>query len=100
MCPEKPSHMFLITPASIQFEIRKVRFPAFGTAAVSSERMFDASNALRQIEGGVCPCSGCGGGLTDPLLSRGGWAFCQNCRCAWQTSVIDGHHYATTIPAG
>src|SRR5438552_2485300 len=71
-----------------------------GTAiGVKCELMFDASRALPAIGSGSCACSGCGGLLTDSSLSKGGWGFCQVCRCAWKVSTIDGHEYATTIPA-
>jgi hypothetical protein len=59
--------------------------------------MFDRAAALACVGVGKCACSGCSGELTDPALSRGGWSFCRNCRCAWKTSMIDGQEYATAI---
>jgi hypothetical protein len=59
--------------------------------------MFDRGVALSRLEAGKCACHGCAGELTDAALSRGGWRFCRNCRCAWKASTIDGQEYATAI---
>jgi hypothetical protein len=61
--------------------------------------MFDRSQALSRIGAGSCACAACGGRLSEPALSPGGWGFCRICRCAWKVSAIDGHEYATTIPS-
>jgi hypothetical protein len=63
------------------------------------ELMFDRVGALKRIESGNCACTGCVGRLTEAALSRGGWCSCRDCRCAWKSSIIDGHEYATTIPS-
>jgi hypothetical protein len=61
--------------------------------------MFDRATAIRQIEQGRCACERCPGDLTKPTLSKGGWGFCQVCRCAWQVAAPDGHEYAATVPS-
>lgn len=61
--------------------------------------MFERNEALKRIAAGRCPCSGCLGLLTDPARSKGGWGFCQTCRCAWQVATPDGHAYAATVPS-
>lgn len=63
------------------------------------EPMFDRARSLKLIESRSCACTGCAGQLTDAARSRGGWGFCRECRCAWMTSTIDGHVYATMIPS-
>src|ERR1700730_18415257 len=63
------------------------------------EPMFDRARSLKLIESRSCACTGCAGQLTDAARSRGGWGFCQECRCAWMISTIDGHVYATMIPS-
>jgi hypothetical protein len=60
--------------------------------------VFDRDLAIKEIASGECPCSACKGLLTDPAKSRGGWAFCKTCACAWQISIRDGHRYAATVP--
>jgi hypothetical protein len=39
------------------------------------------------------------GQLTDPTKSKGGWAFCKTCACAWQTTLVNATRYASTIPS-
>ena len=68
-------------------------------APLRSERMFDRTHAVVEIEAGKCACSACPGQLTDAALSRGNWRFCRVCRCAWKVSAIDGQIYATAIPS-
>ena len=41
----------------------------------------------------------CAGQLTDAAKSKGGWAFCKRCGCAWQVAKLDEHEYAATVPA-
>ncbi len=67
--------------------------------AATIELLFDRAEALKRIVSGGCACSGCPGRLTETALTRGGWGFCRDCRCAWKVSSIDGHDYATTIPS-
>lgn len=59
--------------------------------------MFDRAVALSRVEAGECACENCAGELTDAALSKSGWRFCRNCRCAWQISTINGQAYATSI---
>lgn len=61
--------------------------------------MFDRTAAIHLIEQSRCPCGSCPGPLTDPTLSKGGWAFCRICRCAWQITAPDGQVYAATVPS-
>jgi hypothetical protein len=73
--------------------------PSTGTHSYYTKQMFEATQALHRIESGACACEGCTGPLTAAALSPGGWRFCRECRCAWRVSAIDGHDYATTVPA-
>lgn len=61
--------------------------------------MFDSAVAISRIRAGECACEKCAGRLTDPALSKGGWGFCRDCKCAWQVAAPDGHEYAATVPS-
>ena len=62
-------------------------------------KAFNRETAIQQIEAGRCPCDRCPGQLTDPAKSKGGWAFCAICGCAWQATLVNATTYASTIIA-
>jgi hypothetical protein len=61
--------------------------------------VFDRAVAIKIIRAGICACSDCHGNLTDPALSKGGWGFCRDCRCARKIATPDGKEYAATVPS-